>query len=162
MSNDTQVNQYVELTQEGLEELKAELAELTTNRLPRIVERVAEARDKGDLSENADYQSARDEQSFIQAKIEEIEEVIARAKIVKATSNHDKVGMGSVVSVQIKGKTAKTFTYHIVGEFESEPEEGKVSSVSPMGKALMGKKKGDEVVVEAPAGEVVYVIKDIK
>lgn len=152
----------IQLTAEGLAELKAELKELEEVKLPKVVARVAEARSHGDLSENAEYHDAREEQSFVQARINEIEEVIANASIVKNTRSQTKVGMGSTVTLQLKGKKGKTFTYHVVGEFEADPKEGKISIDSPLGEALNGKKKGDEAVVKAPAGEVTYIILEIK
>ncbi len=151
--------QPIELTQEGLTELKAELNQLKTVKLPAVVDRVAKAREYGDLSENAEYHDARAEQDLIQARIDEIEEVLAKAVIVKKSQGSLKVGVGSTVSIKpAKGKTLKV---SIVGEFQGNPKEGKVSSVSPMGKALIGKKKDDKVVVKAPAGEVSYTIENI-
>jgi transcription elongation factor GreA len=152
----------VQLTQEGLEELKAELLQLKEEKLPQIIERVSSARDQGDLSENADYHSAKDEQNFVETRISEIEDILANSMVVKGTRSQTQVGIGSRVEVYLKGKATKTFTFEIVGEFEADPEESKVSSVSPLGKALLGKKKGEEVKVIAPAGEVIYVIKKIK
>src|SRR3972149_11150656 len=152
----------VQLTQEGLEELSAELQQLKNEKLPRVIERVAAAREQGDLSENADYHSAKEEQSFVETRISEIEDILAHSMVVKSTTSHTQVGIGSKLEVYIEGKSGKTFTYEIVGEFEADPEEGKVSAVSPLGKALLGKKKGDKVTVEEPAGEGVDVIKNIK
>lgn len=152
----------VEITQEGLEDLKTELEELQDVKLPKIIERVALAREQGDLSENADYHSAKDEQSFVENRISEIEDVISRAKVVKKTTSTTKVGMGSKVQVVIRGNEKKEFTFEIVSEYDSDPGEGKISLTAPLGNALMGKKKGDNVVVEAPAGKITYIIKDIK
>lgn len=152
----------VEITLEGLEDLKAELAELRDVRLPKIIERVSSARDQGDLSENADYHSAKDEQSFVENRISEIEDVVSRAKVIKKTTSTTKVGMGSRVVVSLTDKEKKEFTFEIVSEYDSDPSEGKISLTAPLGKALLGKKKGDEVVVEAPAGKITYKIKDIK
>jgi len=161
--SDTKIKtNQINSSKEGLAELKDEIDNLTNVKLPKVIIRVANAREQGDLSENADYQSARDEQTFIQARVIEIEEIIARSKVVKNTKSLTTIGMGSTVEVIIKGKAAKKFTYHIVGEFESDPAEGKVSSSTPMGSAMMGKKKGDEITVHAPAGDIKYVIKDIK
>lgn len=152
----------IQLTQEGLEELKTELSELKDEKLPRIIERVASAREQGDLSENADYHNAKQEQNLIETRISEIEDILANATVVQNTTSHTQVGIGSRVEVTLSGKSGKTFTYEIVGEFEADPEEGKVSAVSPLGKALIGKKKGEKASVQAPAGEVAYVIKNIK
>ncbi|EKD43356.1 MAG: transcription elongation factor GreA [uncultured bacterium] len=153
----------VQLTQEGLEDLKAELLQLKEEKLPQIISRVSSARDQGDLSENADYHSAKEEQSFVETRISEIEDILANSTVVKkSTNNQNQVGIGSKVEVNISGKANKTFTFEIVGEFEADPEEGKISSVSPLGKVLIGKKKGEEATVITPAGEVIYTIKNIK
>lgn len=151
----------IELTQEGLDELKLELKELREVKLPAIIERVARAREYGDLAENAEYHNARDEQQLLEARIEEIEAIIAKAKVVQLTRSTQKVGMGSSVEVLEHGKK-KSFSVTIVGEFEADPLTWKVSSVSPLGKALMSRKKGDEVTVEAPAGATTYTIKSIE
>lgn len=150
--------QPIELTAEGLAELKEELASLKDVKLPAVIDRVAKAREYGDLSENAEYHDARAEQEFVQTRIDEIDEVLAKAVIVKKTTGTVKVGIGSVVTVKINGKSTKMT---ITGEFQGNPKEGKISSVSPLGKALVGKKKGDKVKVNAPAGEVEYTIENI-
>jgi transcription elongation factor GreA len=152
----------IQLTAQGLLDRKAELEDLVNNKLPEIIKRVANARAHGDLAENAEYHNAREEQQLIQSRIEELEEVINHAQVVKNTKSSSKVGMGSTVVVQLVGKKGKTFTYHIVGEFEADPNEGRVSIDSPLGSALLGMKKDDKVVVKAPAGEISYLILDIK
>lgn len=157
-----QYKKTVQLTQAGFDELQQELKEFKEVRLPNVVKRVAAARAHGDLSENAEYSNAKEEQNFVESRISEIEDVINTATIVQATKSHSKVGMGSTVSVHMEAKKDKKFTYHIVGEFEAEPLEGKISSESPIGKALLGKKKGDKAEVKAPAGVITYVIDDIK
>ncbi|MFZ5437725.1 MAG: transcription elongation factor GreA [Patescibacteria group bacterium] len=156
------VNVKIQLTLEGLEELKAELKELKEVKLPKVIARVASAREQGDLSENADYHSAKEEQNFVETRISEIEDIISRAEVVKDGKDKSKISIGSKVELSMKGKVGKTFTYEIVGEFEADPEEGKISSVSPLGKALLGKKKGESVSVTAPAGEVVYQIEKVQ
>lgn len=148
------------LTQKGVDDLTSELDELKTVKLPAVIDRVSKAREYGDLSENAEYHSARDEQQLVETRIDEIVEILAKAKTVKNTTTTGKVGMGSKVVVS-QGKS-KPFLITIVGEFEAEPGETTISSVSPMGKALMHKKKGDTVIVKAPAGEVEYTIQEIK
>jgi transcription elongation factor GreA len=152
----------IQLTNAGLEELKSELAKLKDTDLPEVINRVANARTHGDLSENSEYHNAKEDQQLIETRISEIEDILSRATVVKATKNTNKVGVGSTVECYLKTDKKKRFTFHMVGEYEAVPAEGKISSVSPLGKALFNKKKGDEVRVEAPAGEVVYVIKDIK
>ncbi len=161
MQQDQPVNMTIELTQEGFDELKLELEDLRTVKLPAVIERVARAREHGDLSENAEYHSARDDQQLLEARIEEIETILAKAVVVKQTSNHNKVGMGSTVTLQKTGQKSK-MTITIVGEFEADPAENKVSGASPLGKAVMNKKKGDKVVVHAPVGDSEYTILDIK
>lgn len=160
--SDNIVTKQVEITLEGLEELKEELKELSEIRLPKIIDRVASAREQGDLSENADYHSAKDEQAFVENRISEIEDVISRAKIIKKTTSTTKVGMGSQVVLVIKGNEKKKLTFELVSEYDSDPEEGKISITAPIGKALMDKKKGDDVVVDAPAGKITYNILEIK
>jgi len=151
----------IELTQEGLDELTAELDELQKLKLPTAIERVARAREYGDLAENSEYHNARDEQQLLAARIEEIESILSKAKLVHQTKSTQKVGMGSEVEI-IEARQKKVLTVSIVGEFEADPASSKVSSVSPLGKALIGRKKGDAVTVQAPAGAVSYTIKSIK
>lgn len=147
----------IELTKNGLEDLKEELRELKEEKLPAVIRRVAEAREYGDLSENAEYHDAKDEQRLVETRIDEIEDILAQAKVVNTTRSTTKVGVGSSVDIRKKGnKTVKTV--HIVGEYEANPLENKISSASPLGKALMGKKKGDTVKVKAPSGDVEYEI----
>ncbi len=160
MTNTTTNNQ-IQVTKEGLEELQAELRELQEVKLPACIQRVATARAHGDLSENAEYHDAKEEQQFLETRISEIQDILDRVVIVKQTKNLNKIGVGSTVIARNQ-VAKKVFTFHIVGEFEADPTTGKISKVSPLGKALMGKKKGDEVKVTAPAGEIVYTIEDIK
>lgn len=144
------------LTQTGLAELEEELKELKEVQMPKVIDRIANAREQGDLSENADYHSARDEQAILQARINDIEDIISKAEIATATSGNE-VALGSVVEIELVGK-GKKFTYTIAGEYESDPAEGKISIESPVGKALKGKSKGDKVEVEVPAGKIEYKI----
>lgn len=129
----------ITLTAEGKAALEAELEELIKNR-PVITEKIATARAFGDLSENEEYSSARNEQKLAESRILEVEDILKKAKILKNVK-HDKVTMGSTVVVEVKGKE---FTYSIVGPVEANPLEGKISNVSPVGKALFGRKIGEE------------------
>jgi len=160
--NDHITQDTVVLTQEGLEELQAELEELKTVKLPQVVERVVAARTHGDLKENAEYHSAKEEQQLTETRISQIEDVLQRVKVVKHTTSHSQVGIGSQVTVFKKGQKSSKRTFHIVGEYEANPQEGKVSSASPLGKALFGKKKGETAVVKAPSGQVEWVLDSIK
>ena len=144
------------LTEEGLADLKAELKDLKEVQMPRVVARIANARDQGDLSENSDYHSALDEQAMLNARIDQIEDVIDRAKVVKEQSGH-LVTLGSKVQLHLINTNNK-FTYSLVGQYESDPKEGKISIESPVGKSLLGKQKGDRVLVETPAGKMEYLI----
>jgi transcription elongation factor GreA len=153
----------IQVTQEGLDEILKELKELEEIKLPANIKRVEAARAYGDLSENSEYHSAKEDQQLIETRLSELKDVVDRAVVVKHTTKHTAVGMGSQVVVAVKSsKSKRKLTFHIVGEFEADPQNGKVSSVSPLGKALMGKKKDDEVEVKAPAGKITYQIAEIK
>jgi transcription elongation factor GreA len=148
----------VQLTKQGYEELAEELSRLTDEKRPATVERVARAREFGDLSENAEYQAAREELNFIDGRIEELSDIMSRAKVVINQSSNKTVELGCKVTVNSNGISR---LYHVVGEWEANPAEMKISSDSPLGKALLGKKTGDKVEVKAPAGTVIYTIKKI-
>lgn len=135
------------LTKSGLEELKKELDVLVNDKRPKLVERLANARAMGDLSENADYQSAKEELEMLDGRIDELSEVIKNAVIVEEK--------GTKITVRVSGKE---HVFNIVGEYEADPIHKKISNKSPLGMALLGKKKGDKVEVEAPIGKLTYVI----
>lgn len=150
------------LTKEGLAELKAEYEVLIKLKRPQAVERIAAARSQGDLAENSEYAAARDELSFIDGRIEELEELLSHAKLIRETNSNkagkksnSEVKLGSKVTLSVNGKK-EVFT--VVGEWEADPMEKKISHDSPLGKALIGKKVGDKVEVEAPVGKLVYAI----
>jgi transcription elongation factor GreA len=152
-------NQKVQLTLEAMNELQAELNDLKNNKVTEVTERVAKAREFGDISENSEYDSAQEELAWVHGRIEELSDILNRAQIVQATTSKSQIGVGSVVHVEING-TIHEFT--IVGEWEADPAAKKISQESPLGKALLGKKINEEVEVEAPAGKIVYRIKAIK
>lgn len=152
-------NQPIQLTKQGYEELKQELLKLWEKKRPTAVARVQRARDFGDLSENAEYHAARADLNFIDGRIEELEGVLNRAKVVGAGRSKKTVSLGCQVTVRANGKT-RVFT--IVGEWEADPAEQKISHESPLGQALVGKKVGDQVQIKAPAGTVKYLIKKIQ
>ncbi len=145
----------VYLTKEGLEKFKKELDDLKTNRRPAVVGRIQQAKEYGDLSENAEYEDAKNEQSFVEGRISELEALIANAQIIQNGGSPDQVGLGCKVEVQTDGDREK---YTIVGTGESEPGEGKISYSSPLGQALMGRNVGEKVEVSAPDGKVEYKI----
>ena len=145
----------IQVTKEGFRELKKELQQLSEVKRPKAVDRLAYARSQGDLSENSEYHSARDELEFLDGRISELEHVIKNATVVKNNKNSDIVSVGTVVEVKANGAQ---HTFNIVGEWEADPTEKKISHTSPLGKALYGKKVGDKVEVEAPAGKLHYEI----
>lgn len=141
------------LTTEGKVELETELSELK-NRRTEIAEKIANARDYGDLSENAEYDAAREEQAQLESRVSELEEILQNADIIKPAKSNGTIQVGSTVDL----KNGKSVTYQIVGPVEADPLEGKISNESPIGAALMGKKEGDNVTIETPKGSVTYSI----
>ena len=152
-------NNKVLLTKEGLQELKAEYEELTKRKRPVAVQRLSDARELGDLSENSEYAAAKQDLSFIDGRIVELEEIIHGAKLISVTHTKSQVDVGCKVILHINGKKDE---FMLVGEWEADPKQKKISHESPLGKALMGKKVGDNVEVEAPAGKVLYKILGIE
>ncbi len=151
------------LSSEAYRSLKQELKELKTTRRREIAQKLQEAKELGDLSENAAYQEAKREQSELETKILEIEEFLRNASIIRKSKNHNGlVRIGSTITVVLMSqpKVKKVFT--ISGSLEANPKLGKISNVSPLGKAFLGHKKGDVVIVKTPKGMVKYKIIDIK
>jgi transcription elongation factor GreA len=146
------------LTAEGDARLRAELDELTRVRRPQVIARIRTAKEHGDLKENAEYHAAREEQSFLEGRVQALEARLRSAVIVEAPAAGSRVGLGSVVTVDDDGETV---VYTIVGADESDPARGRISSSSPVGRALVGRDLGDDVVVKTPAGERQYRILDI-
>lgn len=149
----------VPLTVKGAEKLKAELEELKTVVRPRIINAISEARAHGDLKENAEYHAAKEQQSFAEGRISEIEGKLANAQIIDVTKvdANGKVIFGATVEIEDLN-TEKRFIYQIVGEDEANIKESRISIGSPIARALIGKVKEDVVTVKAPAGDVDYEI----
>jgi transcription elongation factor GreA len=148
------------LTPKGLEDLKKEYEDLAKIKRPEIVRRLSAAREMGDLSENAEYTAAREELAFIDGRVEELEMLLKQAVLIE-NGNSQKgniVDLGSQVTVKIADKKV---IFTLVGEWEADPEEKKISHESPLGKALLGRTIGDEIEVEAPAGKMVYTVVSI-
>ena len=139
------------LTQEGYNELKEELDDLINVKRPENINAIKEARALGDLSENADYDAARNEQAEIEAKIKKLEMILENVKIIEEIST-DEVGIGNTVTISYVDDEDETDEYKIVGSQEADPFESKISNESPIAKALMGHKVGDIVKVESPNG----------
>ena len=143
------------ITEEGLENLKQELKELLNVRRPEVINRIKGAKELGDLSENAEYSAAKEEQSFVEGRIQELEEVTKRAKIAASTNGNGSIGIGSVAVVLVDGEEDK---FELVGPTESDPAKSKISIDSPVGKALLGHKAKETVSVETPDGKIQYKI----
>lgn len=148
------------MTPLGYRQLVDELEMLEKTKLPEAIERLSKARDFGDLSENAEYHSAKEALSTMEGRVEELKDILTRVTVVDVQkAGLEQVGLGSVVHIEVNG-SAHEFT--IVGEWEADPAAKKISHESPLGKALLGKKVGDDVQVEAPSGTITYAIKEVK
>lgn len=147
------------ITQEGLEKIKAKYQKLVKEKRPVAVERLVGTRELGELSEDNDYTLAKQELAFIDGKIKELEEVINKAALIdEGHSDCREVKLGCRVTVREK---KGEYIFHLVGEWEADPVQKKISHQSPLGKALLGRKAGDKVKIEVQAGRIVYTIKEI-
>lgn len=151
--------QKIQLTKSGLEIIKKELDELVNTKRPKIVERLSNARNQGDLTENSDYHNAKEELEFLDGRISEIEGVVKNCQIVSVGSKSGSIAVGTKVTVKTNGST---HLFHIVGEWEADPIQKKISHTSPLGQALIGRRVGDKVEVAAPAGKITYEIVSIE
>lgn len=148
-------------TQEGLDRLVAELNSLRTTGRTEMARQIAEARDKGDLSENAEYDAAKDAQGLLELKISKLEEVVSNARVLdESTIDTSKVSILSKVKIKNK-KNGAQMTYTLVSEEEADLKTGKISVKSPIGKGLLGKKIGEVTEIEVPAGKIKFEIQDI-
>lgn len=155
------MSQITYLTQEGLIRLKEELRQLKTVERPKISAQIAEARDKGDLSENAEYDAAKEAQGLLEMKIAKMEDLIASARLIDETHiDNSKVFILSKVKIKNTGNNA-VFNYMLVAENEANLKEGKISVDSPIGKGLIGKAKGEIAIVKTPAGEMKFEVLEI-
>lgn len=156
------MSQTVPMTPEGYQRLQDELKHLIRVERPRVVQDIAEARDHGDLSENAEYDAAKERQGFVEGRIAEINGKMARAQVIDvATIDTDKVVFGATVTVYDDESESES-TYRIVGEDESDIKQGLISISSPVAKALIGHRINDEVQIKVPSGIRIYEIIDIK
>jgi transcription elongation factor GreA len=151
-------NQPVYLTEEGLQKIKDELEYLTTTRRKEVAQMIAEAKAEGDLSENAGYDEAKTVQGFVEGRIREIENILKHARLIE-----DGAGPGNVVAIGrtvVIREVGADFeeTYTIVGSLEADPQNGRISNESPLGKGLLGKKKNQKVVVDSPGGEIRFEV----
>lgn len=156
------VNQTQYLTREGMENLEKRLKNLIEVRRPQVAERLRQSLEEGgDLTENSEYEDAKNEQAFIEGEIARLENILHTAELIEENGAKDVVVPGARVTVVEKGSQDQE-VYFLVGSAETNPSEGKISIESPLGKALMGAKVNDRVKVEAPDGELTFVIKSIK
>lgn len=152
--------QNLVLTKEGLQKLKDELSNLIDVKRPEIAKRIQDAREMGDISENSEYDAAKQEQAFIEGRISEVEEILKNATVTNAVNSHkDSVDVGAKVTVHIDSDEN---TFFIVGAPEADPMSNKISHESPLGSSLMGKRVGEKIEVDAPVGKLTYTILKIE
>ncbi|NOK85750.1 MAG: transcription elongation factor GreA [Chloroflexi bacterium AL-W] len=155
------MSEPVYLTPEGKAELERELDKLVNERMPELAQKLKEAVAEGDLKENADYHDTREQKSFVEGRIQYLENILRGAVIIEPDSNSHEVQIGSHVTIREDG-LEEDETYMIVGAAEANPREGRISHESPIGKSLIGRKKGDKVRVETPNGLVIFKIRKIE
>ena len=154
-------NQPQYLTPEGLKELEERLRYLKDERRPQVAERLRAALEEGgDVSENAEYEDAKNEQAFIEGEISRLDSILRSAQLIEKTGKKDVVVLGSKVVLVEQGSKEQE-VYHLVGSAEANPREGKISSESPVGKAILGKKKGEKISVHTSEGEIIFTIKSV-
>ena len=145
------------LSSEGLDKLKAELDELSNVKRPEVAQRIHDAKEYGDVTENAEYEDAKNEQAFVEGRIQSLTSTIKNAVLIDEKHSRTIVQIGSTVTIKGDGDS-KEERYTIVGAAEAAPDEGRISNESPIGSALLGKKKGEEVTVSVPAGDSTYTV----
>ena len=148
-------NKPAYLSKEGLEQIRRELDELVNVRRAEIAARIHEAKEHGDITENAEYEDAKNEQAFVEGRIQTLEALIKNATLIDEHHSKDLVQIGS--SVTVDGPDGKE-TFTIVGSTEARPTEGRISNESPVGRSLLGRKKGDKITVRVPAGDISYTV----
>ncbi|NTU72637.1 transcription elongation factor GreA [Candidatus Roizmanbacteria bacterium] len=148
-----------QFTQEGYNKLQLEHDDLVKNKRSAAIDRLQKARAMGDLSENSEYVAAKEDLAFVEGRIQELEELFKYAEIVEQTVQEGVADLGSKITVDINGKQV---VFTLVGEFEADPAQRKLSQTSPIGQALFGKKIGESVEIEVPAGKLLYKILDIQ
>lgn len=151
--------QKVYVSKEGLEKFKQELNDLVTVKRKEVIERIERAKELGDLSENAEYAAAKDEQAFAEGRILELRDMIGRAEVINGSGRVDLVRIGSKVKVKTDDTEVE---YEIVGVAEADPLNGKISNESPLGRSFLGRRIGDKVQIQVPKGTMVYTILEIR
>ncbi len=158
MTNQNPTKSYY-LTKDGIEKLEAELNDLVKNERPKIAASLKEAKEFGDLSENASFDATKDNQAFMEGRISEIEHILKHTVVIESPKDKQSVGLGSTVHLELEGGVHK---YTIVGSTEADPESGKISNESPIGQALLGRKIGEQVEIAIPSGTTNYKIVKIE
>ena len=148
------------LTKEGFQKLQDELEHLRTVKRQEVADRLHEAMEGGELIENAEYEAAKNEQAFVEGRIQELEMILATARMIEENGKSDVIQVGATVTIHEEGNPVETFT--IVGAAEANPREGKISNESPIGKSILGHKAGDSVQVDAPGGHFKVKIVKVK
>lgn len=159
MTHTAQTNKDFLLTSEGITKLQDELHDLVSVQRVKIAQRLKEAKEYGDLSENIEWDDAKDRQAFMEGRISEIENILKHAQVIETPKKGGSVSLGSTVHLELEDGVQK---FTIVGSTEANPEQGKISNESPIGKALLGKKHGDTIEVDVPTGTLTYKIKHIE
>lgn len=149
------------LTKAGFEQLQKELQYLKFEKKREVAARIERAKELGDLSENAEYQDAKEEMAFLEGKIMEMENISSRAQVISHTGG-DTVAVGSTVTISTNGSHGSDRTYTIVGPNEADPPAGRISNESPIARALLGHKVGDEITIQTPGGSVTYKVSVVK
>ena len=152
----------IPMTAEGLARLEEELRHLRNTARPEVIRAIAEAREHGDLSENAEYHAARDRQSFIEGRVGELEDKVSRAEVIDVSKLSGKTVMFGATVTLIDEDSAEKLTYQIVGEDEADVKQGRLAITAPLSRAIIGKKTGDVVEVNTPKGEKAYEIARVK
>lgn len=151
------------LTPEGLEKLQKEHQYLTTTKRAEIAERIYQAKEEGDLRENAEYDEAKREQGFVEGRIKQLEHMLKHVKLIRSTNGSSVIRIGSTVTILEEDlDEEETETYTIVGAAEASPQTGRISNESPWGKAMLGKKVGDSITVKTPGGEVSFEVIEVE
>ncbi len=152
--------QPIYVTKEGLKKLEEELEYLRTVKRAEVAQRLHDAMGEGDIDENAEYDDAKNEQSFVEGRILTLEAMIKNAVIIQEGKHHNQIVLGSTVTVSEEGSEPET--YYIVGSAEADPRQGRISNESPLGRALLGKRVGDSITINAPAGALTFQIMAIR
>lgn len=150
------------MTKKGHEALETELTDLVKKQRPAVIEAIAEAKEHGDLKENAEYHAAREQQSFIEGRIQELEAVLSRAQVIDPTTlSGDTIKFGATVEI-VDEDTDEEKTFQIVGDYDSDSEAGRISISAPIARGLIGKSEGDSIEINTPKGKVFYEILSVK